>query len=123
MLRARLIVEPRRAGHPEEFRAVGALANESNVPTEIRPALVESPSLALEITDAAGEPLLIPPPPVPGGALESVRLAPGEEYRAHLVAFLPAWSEPGTYRARVRYRADGEPVLSEWVEFELLDGS
>ena len=119
MLRARLIVEPDRSDRPEEFSAVALLGNEGDAATEIKPALIESPSLALEIVDERGEPVLLPPPPVPGAAPEPVRLAPGEEYRARLSTFLPAWTAPGIYRARLRYRPDGEATVSDWAEFEL----
>ena len=121
MLRARLIVEPTRAGRPEEFSAVGVLANEGEAPIEVRPALIESPSLALEIVDERGEPVLLPPPPVPGGATDVARLEQGEELSARIPTFLPAWTAPGAYQARLRYRPDGEETVSEWVEFELAD--
>ena len=121
MLRARLIVEPTRARRPEDFSAVGVLANEAEAPTEVRPALIESPSLALEIVDERGEPVLLPPPPVPSGSVDVVQLEPGGELSARMPTFLPGWTAPGGYRARLRYRPDGEETVSDWVEFELAD--
>ena len=97
------------------MQAVGELENVGDKPEEIEPLLVAAPSLALEITREDGVPVLLPPPPVPGAEETRVVLGPGESYRATYASFLPAWTEPGTYQVRIRYRGAGNPVASEWV--------
>jgi hypothetical protein len=119
-LRGRLTIEPTHAERPEEFRADAAIINESAGPVEIDPAPLAARSLALEIEDARGEPVFLPPPPVPGRApVAPIRLEPGAEHRATFEAFFPVWMERGRYRARLRYVGSSEQVLSEWTEFEL----
>jgi len=120
MLQAQLKVEPRSAERPEEFRAEGVLRNVGESVEQIRSALMASPSLALEIADQNGEPVLLPPPPVPGAEERDLRLEAGAEFRTIFASFLPAWTEPGTYRIRLRYQQTPEsPTVSEWVQFEL----
>lgn len=84
-------------------------------PEEIDPVVLSSPSLALEITDQDGAPVLLPPPPVPGTQEPRVLLGPGESYSRTYGSFLPAWTERGTYRVRMSYRGAGDPVTSEWI--------
>ena len=120
MLQARLTVEPSRSARPEELRAEAILTNVGDEPEAIRPALLASPSLALEITGRSGEPVPLPPPPVPGLEGANIRLAAGEEHRVVFASFAPAWLEPGAYRVRLRYRPSAhEPVVSDWVAFEV----
>jgi hypothetical protein len=118
-LRAYLVVEPTRARRPEELRADGTIVNEGDTPVEIDPAPLSSPSLAIEITDRSGQPVPLPPPPVPRAPEPPVRLAPEQQYGFSFPGFVPGWIEPGVYRARVRYIANGETVVSDWREFAL----
>ena len=122
-LRASLTIEPSEADAPEAFVARFCLVNQGDDVVGIYQAVLSSPSLALEITDAAGEPVLLPPPPVPPESPPIERLEAAEETTAEFAGFLPSWTEPGTYRARSRYVAgSGEPIHSDWVEFTLSPG-
>jgi hypothetical protein len=89
-------------------------------------APLSSPSLALEIVDAADAPLLLPPPPVPGRDVEHVTLAPGEQHAVEFRGFVPQWTKPGPYRARLRYLGSTQPgareptrIVSPWAEFRI----
>jgi len=115
VLHAFLTADRRRAARPEEIRAVAELRNAGDTPTEIDPVLISSPSLALEITDDDGRPLLLPPPPLPSEQDSRVILGPGESYRATYRSFLPAWTNRGTYSVRIRYRGTADPVTSDWL--------
>ena len=122
-LTASLTIEPSEAGAPERFVARCRFVNQGDEVVGINRAALSSPSLALEITDAAGEPVLLPPPPVPSESPPIESLGPAEETTAAFAGFLPSWTEPGTYRARCRYAAGpGEPIHSDWVEFTLSPG-
>jgi hypothetical protein len=119
-LTASLTIEPAEADAPEAFVARCRLVNQGDQVVGINQAALSSPSLALEITDAAGEPVLLPPPPVPSESPPIQTLEASEETAAEFAGFLPSWTEPGAYRARCRYAAgSGEPIHSAWVEFTL----
>ena len=122
-LTASLTIEPSEADMPEAFVAHLRLVNQGDDVVGINQAVLSSPSLALEIVDAAGERVLLPPPPVPPESPPIEPLEAAEETTAEFAGFLPSWSEPGTYRARSRYAAGpGEPIHSDWVEFTLTPG-
>jgi hypothetical protein len=122
-LTASLTIEPSEADKPEAFVASCRLVNQGDDVVDINQAALSSPSLALEIADAAGERVLLPPPPVPSEAPPIEPLEATEETTAEFAGFLPSWTEPGTYRARCRYAAgSGEPIHSDWVEFTLSPG-
>ncbi|HVL92730.1 MAG TPA: hypothetical protein VM264_05235, partial [Acidimicrobiales bacterium] len=55
------------AGRPEDMVAEATLWNDDAVEVRMNLAPLAGPSLALQILDAHGSPLLLPPPPVPGG--------------------------------------------------------
>ena len=125
-LAAELSVEPRRATRHEELVARGALQNRGDEPVQLDLEPLVSPSLALEIVDAAGAPVHLPPPPVPTGETQGARLGTGDRWPVEYVGFLPPWTPPGAYRARLRYvgRVAGPVgpeqtthVVSEWAEF------
>ena len=117
---ASLTIEPSEADAAERFVAVCTLTNAGDEGVTIDVAPLSSPSLALEIQDVAGAPVLLPPPPVPPSEPPMERLEPGRETGAEFAGFLPSWTEPGTYRARCRYVAgSGDPVVSDWVGFRL----
>lgn len=126
-LAGELSIRPVRAARPEELTAECAIVNTGDEAVELDPAPLSSPSLCLEIVDSAGARVLLPPPPVPGGALVLRRIEPGERYAVEHAAFLPAWTARGRFRARVRYvsgprpgveKWDGE-LFSPWSEFEV----
>jgi hypothetical protein len=125
-LEAELRVEPATAARREELTAHGALLNVGPEPLALELAPLSSPSLALEIVDAEDAPLLLPPPPVPRADVERVTLGPGERHVVEYRGFVPQWTKPGSYRARLRYlgrvrRDDGEPtrIVSAWAEFAI----
>jgi hypothetical protein len=129
-LAAELTVEPRRTARREEFVARGGLQNRGEDPVEVDLGPLGSPSLALEIVDAAGDRVHQPPPPVPEGERQLTRLAPRERGPVEYSGFLPSWTPPGAYRARLRYlglvaeRHELErtvEVVSDWVEFIVSD--
>lgn len=122
-LTASLTIEPSVAAAPEAFVARCRFVNQSDEVVGINQAALSSPSLALEIVDAAGESVLLPPPPVPSDSPPIEPLEAAEEITAEFAGFLPSWIEPGTYRARCRYAAGSvEPIHSDWVEFTLISG-
>jgi hypothetical protein len=125
-LAAELRVEPGTAARREEFTARGTLVNVGREPLTLELAPLSSPSLALEIVDAEDAPLLLPPPPVPGREVEHVTLAPGERHTVEFSGFVPQWTRPGSYRARLRYlgrtrREERDPtrIVSPWAEFAI----
>ena len=119
-LRATLTIEPDSADAAEGFVATCRLTNVGSDDVEVNVAAFASPSLVLEIEDAAGGPVHLPPPPVPPTEPPISRLHPDEDHIEEFHGFLPSWTEPGDYRARCRYVfGPGEPVVSEWVWFRL----
>ena len=117
---ARLTIEPPEANAAERFVAVCTLTNAGGEGISINVAPLSSPSLALEIQDAAGAPVHLPPPPVPPSVPPTEQLEPGQGTAAHFPGFLPSWTEAGAYRARCRYvPGPGEPIVSNWVAFTL----
>ncbi len=117
---ASLIIDPTEAAAAERFVAACTVTNAGDGDVSINVAPLSSPSLALEIQDATGAPVRLPPPPVPPSEPPIKRLEPGEGTTATFAGFLPSWTEPGAYRARCRYVAGpGEPVVSPWVGFTL----
>jgi hypothetical protein len=119
-LTATLTIEPSEADAPEAFVARCRLVNQGDQVVGINRAALSSPSLALEITDATGEPVLLPPPPVPSASPPIEPLEAAAEITAEFAGFLPSWTEPGTYRGRCRYVAGScEPIHSAWAEFTL----
>jgi hypothetical protein len=119
-LTATLTIEPSETDAPEAFVARCRLVNRGDQVVGINRAALSSPSLVLEITDAAGKPVLMPPPPVPSASPPNEPLEAAEETTVEFAGFLPSWTEPGTYRARCRYVAgSAEPIHSAWAEFTL----
>jgi hypothetical protein len=119
---ASLAIEPPEADAPERFVAACTVKNAGNEAVTINVAPLSSPSLALEIQDATGSPVHLPPPPVPPAEPPIRRLEPGASTAARFAGFLPNWTVPGTYRARCRYvSGPGEPIVSDWVEFTLAN--
>ena len=117
---ATLAIEPRESRLPEEFVASGSITNAGTQAATINVAALSSPSLALEIQDVHGQPVLQPPPGVPGNASQVEELGPGASRAVEFSGFLPGWSDAGRYRVRLRYVGGGSaPVVSEWAEFTL----
>jgi hypothetical protein len=108
--------------------AEAVLRNDEARTLDLNLAPLASPSLALEVVDAQGAPVLLPPPGVPGGAAERATVRAGGTHSLDYPGFIPSWIDPGRYRARVRTayrpttaRADewtGE-LVSDWVDFEV----
>lgn len=117
---ATLTIEPTEADAAETFVAVCTLTNAGEEGVSINVAPLSSPSLALQIKDAAGGPVYLPPPPVPPSEPPIERLEPGQGTGAQFAGFLPNWTESGSYQVRFRYVVGpGEPLVSDWVEFRL----
>ena len=127
-LETRLTVQPAETRPRDEFVAVGTLVNTGAEPLVLNLSPLSSPSLALEIVDAQGAPVLLPPPPVPGGEVRTVELAPGQGHTVRFAGFVPQWTPFGAYRARLRYvyrprvpspREWTGQVVSDWVQFRI----
>jgi len=123
-LRATLSVEPSHVADASELVAHCSLHNDGDESATLNLAPLSSPSLALEIQDAEGTPVHLPPPPVPPADIPVSTLGPGQEYSVQFSGFIPAWVPPGSYRARFRYvpgRSGGrwleEDQWSDWVYF------
>lgn len=102
-LRATVEVTPPGVGAPEEASARCQLVNDGDEPVVVNLAPLSSPSLALAITDGQGEPVLLPPPPVPPAEPAVATLAPGAAHSVEFRGFLPSWTPPGRYQVRFRY--------------------
>jgi len=72
----------------EDTAAEGVLVNTGTEPAEVDLVELTSPSLALEVVDDQGRPVLMPPPPTPGRP-EMVVLAPGGRRSVPFRAFVP----------------------------------
>lgn len=116
------------AARPEELIAEATLTNDAPYQVRLNLAPLAGPSLALQILDEQGSPVLLPPPPVPGGQPDWATLAPGESRRARFGGFVPSWTAAGGYRVRLRYlyRPASAPagawtgeLLSDWADFEV----
>jgi hypothetical protein len=127
-LHAEIVVRPSGARRPEELTAVASVVNVGPQPLALNTVPLGSPSLALQIEDDQGRPVLLPPPPVPGELVSKVELGPGERHTTEYAGFVPSWTPPGAYRVRLRYLA-GHPhsdpqiwsgeATSPWVEFQI----
>ena len=102
------------ATRAEDTAAEGALVNTGTEPLEVDLVELTSPSLALDVIDDKGRPVLMPPPPTPGRP-EVILLAPGGRRSVPFRAFIPLSAPPGHYRVRLRY---GE-ARSGWVDLEI----
>ena len=128
-LSAELTVSPFQSDDPLVFRAKAILTHTGKEPLSIDLGALISPSLTLEIMDAARNPIHLPPPPVPGQPASMETLKPGEHHVVEYQTFFPQWIEPGQYRGRFCYKGkvilpEGEEhiesVTSEWTEFTLV---
>jgi len=99
------------ATRAEDEVAEGVVVNTGSEPIDVDLVELTSPSLALEIIDAAGAPLPMLPPPTPGRP-NVVSIAPGERRTVPFRAFVPPATPPGRYRMRFRYR----DARSDWID-------
>ena len=118
LLTAELVVEP-TVGRAEELTARGTLVNRGADSVAVNLDALSSPSLALEIVDAEGSPVLLPPPPVPQATPSRAELAPGGRHTVEYRGFVPHWTPPGSYRTRLRYVDGPYRVVSGYVDFAL----
>lgn len=102
------------ATRAEDTAAEGVLVNTGTGPVEVDLVELTSPSLALEVVDDKGRPVLMPPPPTPGRP-EMVVVAPGGRRSVPFRAFVPPSAPPGRYRVRFRY---GD-ARSGWVDLKI----
>ena len=98
----------------EDTAAEGVLVNTGPEPVEVDLVELTSPSLALEVVDDQGRPVLMLPPPTPGRP-EMVVVAPGGRRAIPFRAFVPPSAPPGRYRVRLRY---GD-ARSGWVDLKI----
>lgn len=112
-------------GLPEAMVGQAIFVNQGDGPIAVLPIQMDSASLALEIRDDAGNPVGLPPPPVPDPEARHMELAPGAAYEVDYPGFMPQWTAPGRYRARARLV--GADAHSDWIELvvvaELEDGN
>jgi hypothetical protein len=118
------------ATQPGDVALNVTLRNDGDSPLTIDLWRASIPSLTLEVVDAEGRPVLLPPPPVPGKADENrklIRLAPGETQRIQLAGFLDQGLPAGTYRVRYRHaetatnEGSRRVFTSDWVEVVTAD--
>jgi uncharacterized membrane protein len=102
------------ATRAEDTVAEGVLVNTGTEPLEVDLVELTSPSLALEVVDDKGRPVLMPPPPTPGRP-EMIAIAPGGRRSVSFRAVVPSSAPAGRYRVRLRY---GE-ARSRWVDLEI----
>lgn len=128
-LRAQLVIEPERSDAPQSMVATASLVNTGATPLTLDLTSLAAPALALEIEDAKGAAVPLPPPPVPGGEAVTTNLAPGGTYTTRFVGFVPHWIPAGDYRARLHYACDARTsspglwsgeVVSDWVGFHIV---
>jgi len=98
----------------EDTAAEGVLINTGTELVEVDLVELTSPSLALEVVDDKGRPVLMPPPPTPGRP-EFVVVAPGGRRSVPFRAFVPPSVPPGRYRVRLRY---GD-ARSGWIDLTI----
>lgn len=104
------------------------IANTGDVPITFSFTLAASPSLVLELQDAQGESLGLPPPSSPREEeLKAMReLAPGESITIDYYAVLDLYSPSGRYRVRFYSEchlfggSTIDPVASNWLELEVV---
>lgn len=96
-------VAPEGAG-PGEIAVEVTLTNTGTAPETLDLSNAHIPSLALEIRDSAGNPVHMPPPPVPKAEdARSATLAPGQSHRIRLPVPFDA-RHGGQYQVRFRHR-------------------
>ena len=115
MLTLELWLDAPTAARPECAVANAAVVNTGSAPRDIDLIQLSSPSLALEITDASGKRVPLPPPPTPVASRSTtIALRPGERKVVTLRAFLPLGTPRGRYNVRLRYgEAASNPVVVE----------
>lgn len=107
-------------GLPEVIVGHATFVNQGDGPIAVLPIQMDSASLALEIRDGGGDPVGLPPPPVPNPEARPIELTPGAVYEVEYPGFMPQWTEPGRYQARARLV--GADAHSDWVGLVVIDG-
>lgn len=107
-------------GRPEQLVGHAHFLNQGDAPVSFIPVQLKSASLALEIVDREGHPVLLPPPPVPDPSAPTVNLAPNESYLVDYPHFLPSWTQPGEYRLQAQLTGVAGPdpdtaSASDWM--------
>ena len=123
----------RERNAPGEVAVEVTLTNAATEATTLDLSNAHIPSLALEIRDAAGRKIPMPPPPVPkAGDLRAapVTLAPGQSHRIRLPVPFDA-RDSGAYQVRYRHRepaatratlstsAASDAITSDWMPVAL----
>lgn len=108
---------------PEELVAQATFTNAGAGTLRFNTLPVSAPSLALVLRRAGGDPVHMPPPPVPSpddGVRGRVDLAAGESHTITYEGFLPQPLPPGDYELALRYRSGDDDLRSAWVRFECV---
>jgi hypothetical protein len=123
--------EARLHARPGEARLVVDLANEDDQPVAVDLEVASIPTLSLEVEDAHGHRVLLPPPPVLKGDRSAAwaTIGPKEKREVELAGLPLPWWPSGEYRIRYRYKGhkdkdrDGhgqhgvrraEEILGDW---------
>jgi hypothetical protein len=124
---ASLELRPARARRHEDLVARCSLTNDGEDPVNVTLGPISSPSLCLELQDETGAPVYLPPPPVPGHPADTALIEARQTLTVEHPAFLPSWTPPGRFRARLRYITPSSPagiwsgeLHSDWIDFELI---
>jgi hypothetical protein len=93
--------------------------NDGDDTVQIARALL-APALAFEVTDAAGSPVALGPPPVPPRDLDAdvATVGPGETLELEYGTAELFAGDPGGSRRRLRFAVDAAParIESPWVD-------
>ncbi len=104
------------------------ITNSGDAPVAFNSTLAANPSLVLELQDAEGKSLGLPPPSPPSEEeLKAMReIAPGESITIDYYGALDLYHPSGRYRVRFFSECPlfggntDDPVASDWLEFEVV---
>jgi hypothetical protein len=117
----------KREALPGDVDVVATITNAGDAPAPFHRSHAERSSLALQVEDARGERVLLPPPSPPGerDLAPPSLLAPGESFALRYSGFLDARLRAGRYRVRwfSTHEALGgtrdAPLASDWIDIDV----
>jgi hypothetical protein len=117
MLRVELRVSPARVVEIDDLSIIAHVHNAGASTQEVDTLTLRSPSLVLQVRNAAGVRVPLAPPPVPTSERDSMRreLEPGQELTFEYGNPFGSWPPPGRYEVRLV----AAPLESPWVPFEI----
>lgn len=118
MLRVELRVSPARVVEIDDLSIIAHVHNAGASAREVDMLTLRSPSLVLQVRNAAGVRVPLGPPPVPTSERDSMRreLEPGQELTFEYGNPFGSWPPPGRYEVRLV----ASPLESPWVPFEIV---